>query len=1322
MRRIRKRRADSKYRIPRCERLLLPWCLLLLCALLGLFVPIPAHAQEPGPTAWEWRTFTADNSPLAPGGVDQLLEDSQSRIWIGTYDGVSLYHEGAWQTFTTENSSLAMGYVTKLLEDSQGRIWVGTGSLDPEVSGVSLYQAGTWQTFTADNSQLAAGQVTVLAEDSQDRIWVGTGGGVSLYQAGAWQTFTADNSPQAPGGIAELLEDSQGRIWVGGGSGVSFYQAGAWQTFNANNSPLAPGGITELSEDSQGRIWIGTSYYDRDAQTYKGGLSLYQAGGWQTFTADNSPLAPGGVTELLEDSQGRIWAGTEGGLSLYQAGAWQTFTANNSPLTPGWISVLSEDSQGRIWVGTGGSMPDVGGVSFYQAGVWRTFTSDNSSLAPGRVTGLLEDSEGRMWIGTRDGVGLCQAGAWQTFTADNSQLAAGEITALVEDSQGRIWVGTTVGLSVYQARAWQRFTSDNSSLAPGRVTELLEDSQGRIWVGTSYYDRDARAYKSSLSLYQAGVWQIFTSDNSPLTPGGVTVLLEDSQGRIWIGTSDYDRDAQTYKGGLSLYQADDWQTFTADNSPLAPGGVTELLEDSQGRIWIGTSDYDRDAQAYKSGLSLYQADDWQTFTADNSPLAPGGVTELLEDFQGRIWVGTWGGVSLYQAGAWQTFTTENSPLAADSISALLEDSQGRIWIGTTNEQADEGGVSLYQADDWQIFTSDNSPVAPGRVNVLLEDSQGRIWVGALWGGVSLYQAHGWQTFTSENSSLAPGLITALLEDSQGRIWIRTTEGLSVYQEGAWQTFTAENSPLALGMAWRLMEDSQGRMWVGTLGGLCIRRPGDRSYAFLRYAGPPAGQTASLRTTSALTFTFPSPRSSLEIGFAGIDAESDPDRLLFRCQLIGYDEKEVPCVSPVRYPALPPGTYTFHVRALDEDLMSSEPATATITLISTALPTLTPTPAPTPTPHIIEVERMVPGLPRETVIPIIGGLGGLVIAAVLGVVIGRQVRRARRLAAWRKGADPYVVGDVIEEPERFYGREEALTELLRALEAGNHVALYGERRIGKTSLLHQLAYRLRNLPQSSVHFLPVFANLQMVSEPRFFSALAEATAKAARRELEQHKQSLPTLQVDNRREGYDSRDLADDLEVIVEVLQKAIGQSPRIVLLLDEADEMNGYAPHTQGALRGLLMMPVGRRVKLVWSGQAMNREWHLESSPWYNLFKQEIHLGGLEEEAAARLIREPVGGIFTYEDEAVRHILELTGREPYPIQRLCSFCVRRLSGKKNHFRVTADDVEAAWQDMQAEDVRRTAEGATDLTYQSSRPAWAIAEKGTKYHTGKEGEA
>jgi hypothetical protein len=106
---ISKPRANRKHHTPRRNHPSLSWNLLLF-VLLCLLLPIPTHAQEPSPTTWGWHAFTSDNSPLAPGSVSALLEDSQGRIWVGTDEGLSLYQEGARQTLTLYASPIPRLY------------------------------------------------------------------------------------------------------------------------------------------------------------------------------------------------------------------------------------------------------------------------------------------------------------------------------------------------------------------------------------------------------------------------------------------------------------------------------------------------------------------------------------------------------------------------------------------------------------------------------------------------------------------------------------------------------------------------------------------------------------------------------------------------------------------------------------------------------------------------------------------------------------------------------------------------------------------------------------------------------------------------------------------------------------------------------------------------------------------------------------------------------------------------------------------------------------------------------------------------------------
>ena len=72
---------------------------------------------------------------------------------------------------------------------------------------------------------------------------------------------------------------------------------------------------------------------------------------------------------------------------------------------------------------------------------------------------------------------------------------------------------------------------------------------------------------------------------------------------------------------------------------------------------------------------------------------------------------------------------------------------------------------------------------------------------------------------------------------------------------------------------------------------------------------------------------------------------------------------------------------------------------------------------------------------------------------------------------------------------FFGRRELIDRILQTIHH-NSLLIYGERRIGKTSIQHQLKKRLRELDDPTYEFYPVFVDLQGTPEQHFFRGIAE----------------------------------------------------------------------------------------------------------------------------------------------------------------------------------------------------------------------------------------
>jgi hypothetical protein len=235
---------------------------------------------------------------------------------------------------------------------------------------------------------------------------------------------------------------------------------------------------------------------------------------------------------------------------------------------------------------------------------------------------------------------------------------------------------------------------------------------------------------------------------------------------------------------------------------------------------------------------------------------------------------------------------------------------------------------------------------------------------------------------------------------------------------------------------------------------------------------------------------------------------------------------------------------------------------------------------------------------------------------------------------------------------------------------NSILLYGERRIGKTSFQHRLKKRLEELKDPDFIFYPVYIDLQGTPEHRFFATLALDIFDGLGPLLD-GLEPAPALR-DGGDYGY--RDLVPDLRAVVRTLSKRSERRVKLVLLIDEVDELNTYDPKINQRLRALFMRRLAGNVVAVVSGVAIQKNWESAGSPWYNFF-EEMEVLPFRREDAVRLIEKPIRGVFDIEDGVTEKIITLADSKPYLIQKLCVSLVNRLHQERRRI-ITKSDVDA----------------------------------------------
>jgi len=1007
-----------------------------------------------------------------------------------------------------------------------------------------------------------------------------------------------------------------------------------WRHFTTDHG-LAANEVWAVFQDQEGALWFGTN---------GGGVSRFD-GRWHTFNQENTAggLPSNLVRTILQSADGVLWFGTPRGLSRYDGREWRVF-GEEEGLLDGHVRAILETEDGTLLLGTGG------GVIAFDRRLGRFDVVD--TLAGVNVSSLLVDRQGVLWVGNDNGLIRCTGPDWQVCVAIES-LAGVQVHQLLETQEGHLWVATVEGLRRFDGRSWGKLGTEQGLPVP-EVWSLAQDDRGILWFGTN---------GGGVCRYDGHKLIILTTAIG-LTADNVTSIIQDRDGALWFGTvggvSRYDErtwqtpleepiraldeaaDGSLWVGtaenGLRYYDGQEWHSLISEQEGIEEGlpsnRISALYWDARKTLWVGTDGW---------GLGHFDGQRWEVFTRAKDGLAADSISAIVQTRDGTLWVGTPKGLSRFDGQRWETLTAANTHLGLvdDWIWTLVEDRDGILWVGT------KGGVSRYDGQRWlEPFTRANSGLGADEVRAILQSRDGALWFGTWAGGASRYSEGEWTTYTVADGLAANG-IYALAEDSNGGLWFGTLSGATRYDGRTWRSYTTADG-LASNVVRAVYVDGGGVIWLGTESGLSRYQPdpGVPSGHILTINGQPyeGGGVVMLKG------------ETLAINFGGGDLRTPTERLASLCYLEGRERSWHPCRDwLISYEHLSPGEYTFHLQVRDEDFNYSPPLALPIT---------------------VKPAVNLPWVGRELVVPVpaFAAMVGVTVTAVgaltLYSVSRRQMRRRAREALRRK-FNPYISGEPIRREDMFFGRDALMRHIMHILH-NNSIMIHGERRIGKTTLLYQLANRLREDKDPEYRFIPVMVDLEGTPQEAFFYTLMEGIVETCRPLLPQ----LPEMIFDTASEQeYSDRDFGRDFSRLLAALQESTDKEIRIILLIDEMDVINTYDRTIQLQLRRIFMKELAHNLGAVVAGVKISKEWDRPESPWYNLFN-EIELPPFSEEEARELITEPVKGVYRYDEDAIRQIIAYSKGRPHRIQQYCLESVNRMLAARRT-RVKLADVEAA---------------------------------------------
>lgn len=598
------------------------------------------------------------------------------------------------------------------------------------------------------------------------------------------------------GTVYAFCQDRQGFMWMGTQDGLNRWdghEMRVWKHDPLDASSISPGYIRALLATPDESLWIGTEGGGLDRMDLRTGVVKRFP-----LPVPAVDIAASSVYSLADRRDGTILVGCAAGLLVLntRTGLFKSIELPVvAPEDPECrlVFAMLVDREGSAWLATkyGLLRLDKEGRSVVH---FRHDPLDPGSLPKDNIKALYRDSDGHLWVGTY-GDGLCRleqdGRTFRAFDLPGIEFVYG----ITEDRFGSLWVGTFNGVHVIDAarqrvHSYFKDVNDPHALKSDMVLAMYRDRSGLIWVSTS----GQGACLTDPEPDRFHVLDDRGGNGAHLTESFVYGITDDAQGRLLIATSG---------GGVNVWdRANDRVTGLVHESESLHGvgcDVTRcVLEDSKGRLWVGTD---------KCGL--YRRDPHGRFRnytrrlGDQSSIPSNVVLTVVEDRAGTIWVGTYaGGIARYNEDTDDFTTYAHDPVDPNSlpgniVRCILEDRDGALWIGT-------GGTGLCRFDrangSFRRYASapgNDGGITSNFIRCLHEDRRGTLWVGTNGGGLCMMQRtqQGDPRFVpfTMRDGLSDNVVYGIAESGSGNLWLSTNEGLSEFRmDRALRTIAGES--------------------------------------------------------------------------------------------------------------------------------------------------------------------------------------------------------------------------------------------------------------------------------------------------------------------------------------------------------------------------------------------------------------------------------------------------------------------------------------------------------------------------------------------------